>query len=137
MKTLSASAAFVASLCLAACATEQQFQNAMEAYVGASEAGLVGGMGSPQNVYQAPDGSRLLTYSHSETRQMGGTTTYQPVTSTSNASVGVASFKPTTTTTLHPIQEPAYTVALSCTIVFRVVGDRVQSWQSSGNHCVK
>jgi hypothetical protein len=137
MKTVAALSALVVALCTTACATQQGFQKAMDGYVGMPESGLVGGMGPPQTVFQAPDGSRILTYSHSETKQMGGTTTYQPVTSTSNSSVGVASYKPTTTTTLHPVQEPAYNVTLTCTIVFRVVNDRVQSWKSDGNHCVK
>ena len=137
MKTASALATLVVAFGATGCATEQGFQKAMDSYVGASEGGLVAAMGQPQKVFLAPHGSRIMAYSHSETRQMGGTTTYQPVTSTTNSAVGVASYKPTTTTTLHPVQEPAYNLTLSRTIAFRVVADRVQSWQSNGNNCVK
>ncbi|MEO8523984.1 MAG: hypothetical protein ABI460_04650 [Caldimonas sp.] len=130
-------AVLVAALWATGCATRQGFENAMAGYVGASEGNLMAGLGQPQKVYRAPDGSSILTYTRSETRQMGGTTTYQPVTSTSNSSIGVASYKPTTTTTLHPVQEPAYDVTLTCATAFRIVDGRVQSWQSSGNNCVK
>ena len=134
--------ALLLGLCLAACATRGGFEKTMNSYIGNSESSLVMGMGPPQNVYQAPggDGVRLLSWSRSSNMQLGGNTTYQPVTATTNGNIygnngGSATYR-STTTSYQPVTQPTYNIPLSCSVTFRVRNDRVESWQANGNHCV-
>lgn len=56
---------FLLALLIAGCAatsTVEAFDQRMAAYVGRSEAELVGGLGVPNRTYDAPDGRRLLQY---------------------------------------------------------------------------
>jgi hypothetical protein len=111
----------------------------MDSYLGVPESNLVSGMGPPQNVYQAPDGSRILSFSRSGNMQLGGATTYQPVTSTTNGTLygngGTATYRGATTS-YQAVQQPTYNVPLSCSVNFTLRNDRVVGWQASGNHCV-
>ena len=59
------SALFLLALWIAGCtatSTVEAFDQWMAAYLGRSEADLVGGLGVPSRTYDAPDGRRLLQY---------------------------------------------------------------------------
>ena len=47
---------------LAACATEENYKNALETWIGQTEDVLVSSWGVPESVYTKTDGQRLLQY---------------------------------------------------------------------------
>ena len=97
MKSLSA-ALVAALLVLGACATGPNLQQRWDARIGMAEWWIVSQIGPPTNVYQAPDGSRVLTFSRSSNMQFGGQQQIQPVTSTTTGTIGNTQYRETTTT---------------------------------------
>lgn len=63
--------ALFAALLLAACASEAKYKEKVDAWIGAKEADLVASeWGPPQHVYDLQGGTRILTYS--KTQSSGG-----------------------------------------------------------------
>ena len=61
----------MATLLLVACASEAKYQEKVDAWIGAKETDLVASdWGPPQRVYDLQDGTRILTYS--KTQSSGG-----------------------------------------------------------------
>lgn len=125
---------------LAGCATRGGFETIMNNWVGRSESDLVAKYGPPNGLYIAPDGARILTFTKGGNVRIGGATTYQPVTSTTTGNIygsngGSATYR-ANTTSYQAVQQPTYNIAQSCTVNFKLVNDRIESWQADGNHCV-
>lgn len=140
MKIKLALLALVCAGAAAGCATTGNFKKIFDQTIGQPESALVSHMGPPQNLYVAPDGTRILSYNKSSNMQLGGGTVYQPVTATTTGNVygsrgGSATYN-TTTTTSVPVQQPTYNIGLSCTIHFTIVNGVIVRWRSEGNNCV-
>lgn len=131
-------------IALAGCATQAKFQAKMDRFVGQSEVVVVGAYGPPQNSYVLDDGTKVLQYTRSGTIVMPGTTTYQPMVSTTAGNMtlnqGISTTKGTynqTTTSYVPQQGQAIPINVSCTVNFTISKDGiVRLWSAEGNNCV-
>lgn len=125
---------------VAGCATNAKFQDKMNNFMGAPESALVSAYGPPQSSYMSGDGSKVLQYTRSSSSQIGGATTYQPVTSTTTGTVSngyrSANYS-ANTTSYQPVQQPTYTINSWCTVNFTIdSGGTVRRWSANGNNCV-
>lgn len=129
---------------LAACATPGKFRDKMDGFIGGSEARLVANLGAPQSSYNLQDGGRVLQFTRSTSMVLPGATTTEAVRSNTQGNMTVQQgLRQSTgnysqqTTTYVPVKGPDTVIPLSCTVNF-VVDARgtVQSWSSTGNHCV-
>lgn len=110
---------------LTSCASEQGFREIADSWIGASESDLVSEMGPPSNVYLAPNGDRILTYSRQGSMVLPGTApSYQ------STIYGSSIYS-------RPIGgTPPATVNLSCELSFIIRDDRIKNWSSRGTSCV-
>lgn len=111
---------------LAACATADKYEEVLDTWLGSSEAEIVSAWGPPASVYQAPDGTRILTYQRGGSVRMPGTpATYQ------TTRVGNTAY------TTQTGGSPGYDIQLSCRTNITVGADgRISSWSFQGNNCV-
>jgi hypothetical protein len=117
-------AALAALLVLGGCATTANYEAILATWMGSTEAQLVSAWGPPQNVYQAPDGSRILTYNSDRNVVIPGsapTYTTQRVGNTyyTNAVGGTA-----------PVN-----IGLNCQTNMTIVRGVITSWSYQGNDC--
>lgn len=115
---------FIAMLALAGCATTARYEQVLASWVGETEGALVSSWGPPVDVYQAPDGMRVLTY-----RSAGNI--FIPGTSPTYTSTVVGN---TVYTQAHGGTAPT-SIPLACTTNFTVVGGVITSWRWQGNNC--
>lgn len=136
--------AIAALALLAGCATNGKFVTKMNGFVGGSETSIVAALGPPANVYDARDGTRVISFSRSSRMVLPGAQTMTPVTSTSSGNLtlnqGVRQTTgnyTSTSTTYVPQQGPSTTIDLGCTVSFVIGADGMaKSWSATGNHCV-
>jgi hypothetical protein len=126
----------VLALLFFGCATEANFQTEMKDLVGRSEADLVARLGAPQHIFVAPDQSRLLTYSINETATAAATYQPPPARLTGGLYGGSSGVMSVPSADYSRMPTPGPSAQRPCTVVFLVVGDRVQSWKSQGDNCV-
>lgn len=112
---------------LAGCATTARYEAKLASWVGSPETDLIRSWGAPQQVYEAANGSKFLTYSNSRQVYFRGTpptytTTYDPDTRSS------------TTTSSGGIDPQLYT--MDCQTTFEVANGKVAGWSWKGNDCV-
>jgi hypothetical protein len=106
------------------CATAAKYEAILDSWMGSAEGELVSAWGPPINVYEAPDGTRILTFN-------------------SARNVYIPGQAPNYTTTV--IGNTAYTNAvggrapmaldLSCATNFTVKNGKIISWRYQGNDC--
>jgi hypothetical protein len=121
---------------LSGCATAQGFRDLMDSWIDNPVGDLVQAFGPPQSQYTLPDGSRILSFTQSSTRHMGGNTTTTPVT-TSGIVYGAGGPTSFSATTYQTTTSPSYTVSRSCTVNFKIDSrGMVRSWQATGDMCV-
>lgn len=117
-------AALVGFMALVGCATTANYEAILNSWVGSSESALVASWGPPQSVYDAPDGTRILTYN-------------------TNRNVVIPGTAPTYTT--HRVGNTYYTnqvggsapvnVGLNCQTNIVVSNGVISSWTWRGNDC--
>lgn len=124
MKKVVAATFAMALLALAACATAEKYEAILDTWVGSSEASLVSSWGPPANVYEAPDGTRILTYNSARNVYIPGqapnyTTTVIGNTAYTNAVGGRAPMS----------------FGMSCATSFTVRKGKIITWRYQGNDC--
>jgi hypothetical protein len=120
----------------AGCATEANLQARMNGLVGKSESDLVARLGAPQHVDVLQDGSRILVYTQMETTQQGAPYQAPPARLTGGIYGGNSGVMYTPSASYSRPQGLASAEMVSCTIAFRILGDRIESWRSRGDNCV-
>lgn len=115
----------LAMLALAACATAGKYEAVLNSWLGSTEAELVSAWGPPMRVYDAPGGTRVLTYSNSGNIVMPGTPARYQSTVIGN-----------TVYTQQVGGTSGYNIALSCTTNITVTNGRITHWSWQGNNCV-
>jgi len=113
-------AAFVAT----GCATTEKYEAILKSWVGSSERALVSAWGPPADVYEAPNGTRILTYRSSRNVYIPGqapnyTTTVIGNTAYTNAVGGRAPMS----------------FGVSCETYFTVSKGKITRWRHKGNDC--
>ena len=119
MKTW-ASYGIAAALALGGCAGDV----AKGVTVGETRSQLVAQIGAPTNVSQDGD-TQILSYRRTQTAELPG----------SGLTVWGTQFQPMVDEPSDNSLAPKTVATGVCTTQFRVVGDRVQSWQHSGISC--
>jgi hypothetical protein len=103
--------------------TEADYRKVMDSWIGNDENTLISKWGPPNRVYEIGD-AKYLTYDHSGSMTLPGTSPTYPTTFVGN----------TAYTNAYGGSPPS-TVALSCSQTFRVEDHRVVGWTSQGNNC--
>lgn len=139
----------VSALVLAGCATTQGYEAILNTWVGDTSDHLVSVWGPPSQQYNLSGGGRVLEYSRSTEIVLPGTTTYQPVTTTSSGTVAARStsmgsydsvqttgtYEGTSTTYVPQTTAPTH-IPQNCVTRFTTDGSgRVVSWAWQGNAC--
>jgi len=101
-----------------------------------SESDLVARLGAPQHVNVLQDGSRILVYTQMETTQQGAPYQAPPARLTGGIYGGNSGVMYTPSASYSRPQGLASAEMVSCTIAFRILGDRIESWRSRGDNCV-
>ena len=109
-----------ATLALAGCAGDV----AKGVTVGETRSQLVARIGAPTTVSQDGE-AQILSYRRTQTAQLPG----------SGLTVWGTQFQPMVDEPSDNSLAPETVVTGVCTTAFRVVGDRVQSWQHTGTSC--
>jgi len=125
----------LSAMLLAGCAAATSFDAQMNGLVGHGESDLVALLGAPQQINLLKDNSRVLTYVRKETAQQGAPYQAPPARLTGGIYGGSSGVMFTPSANYSRMQSPGSLEVLSCTIAFRLVGDRVDSWQSKGDDC--
>ncbi len=112
----------IAMLALTACVTGQRYEEALEAWVGASELELVEGWGPPDSVYEV-EGRKYLTYRSEQAIVYPGLPRYG---NRYNDDYAYADPFPTTAPTL---------INQFCKTSFIVEDATVTGWRAEGNAC--
>jgi uncharacterized protein YceK len=115
----------VLAAALSGCTSVAGYEAALESWVGGTEAELVSQWGPPQNVYVAPDGTRVLTYSNQRSVSVPGTPP-----SYSSTVIG-------NTVYTQPVGgTQGFDIDLSCSTSFSIdKNGRIASWSHRGNDC--
>lgn len=115
---------FLAVTALSSCASSAGYKEVVESWVGSTETALVQSWGPPDQVYSAPDGSRILTY-YSQRNIMlpGSAPTYQTTV------IGNTAY-----TTSSGGRAPS-NLAMSCETSFTVRNNKITYWRFQGNDC--
>jgi hypothetical protein len=113
----------VAALALAACATEEKYKAALDAWLDKPEAALVAAWGPPVAVATSSTGERILSY-----RTSGGV----PLAANDRSLTGSGAM--TLTQSPGGGTSSSYT-PLNCQTDFTIIGGTVLSWRISGNKC--
>lgn len=117
-------AAVVGMLALGGCATTANYENVLNSWIGSSETDLVSSWGPPANVYQSPDGARILTYNSARNVVIPGQAPSYTTTRVGN------------TYYTNPVGGSApVNVGLQCMTNFTVVRGRITTWRYQGNDC--
>ena len=107
----------VLGLLLNGCATETNYKNFLDSWVGQTEEHLVNKNGPPDGSYVKNDGSKILTYNTSGGYNLPGTSVIDPMTG-------------------FPKQTAGATVLTSCkTRIYISSSGIITSWDYSGNNC--
>jgi hypothetical protein len=122
MKKTTLTIAFL--LILAGCATTAKYEKVLATWVGSPEPNLIRSWGPPQQVYDAGDGVKYLTYVSSRNVFIPGSsptysTQYIGNTAYTNSYGG----------------SPAQNIAMSCKTSFEVKNGIITSWRYEGNDC--
>ncbi len=108
----------------------------MKGMVGRSEADLVVRLGAPKHIFVAPDRSRFLTYTVNATVPAAAAYQSAPGRLSGGLYGGSSGVMFVPSADYSRMQAPAASSKESCTVVFQIVADRVESWQSQGDNCV-
>jgi hypothetical protein len=113
----------LAMLCLAACATTENYEKVLSSWVGSGEDSLIASWGPPDSSYQSGE-TKYLTYARSNTSYVPGVApTYQ-----TTCSFGICRTTPIG-------GSPGYAVNSNCKTTFTVVGSKITNWRWQGNDC--
>lgn len=143
MRNIYTVAAGLALVGLTGCATTGKFVDKMNGFVGQNEIAVVSRYGSPQDLYTAADGTRVLTYTRGRNMFMPGVVTQEQVRSTTQGTIttqqGLRQTSGTytaQTTSSVPVQSPGIALSFYCTVRFTISASGViQSWRAEGNDC--
>lgn len=112
-----------AAVILSACATTENYEKILSAWVGAEEIDLVRQWGAPNRTYEA-GGSKFLTYASRQNVYLpGAAPTYQ------TTIVGKTAY------TTQVGGTPGYVIGVACITTFEVKDSRVVAWQWRGDDC--
>lgn len=109
---------------LAACATTAGYEEILDSWMGSSESSIVSSWGAPDNVYTAPDGTRIITYYSSRNIVLPGTAPTYTTTVYGNTAYTTSSGG-----------SPATNIGMSCETSFTIKKGRIISWRYQGNDC--
>lgn len=114
-----------AMLVLASCATNAGYEEILDSWMGSSESSIVSSWGPPDNVYTAPDGTRIITYNSARNVYIPGTPSSYTTTVYGN-----------TAYTQQTGGSPGANIGFSCQTSFTIKKGKIISWRYQGNDCV-
>lgn len=117
--------ALVTAFVLSACATTTKYEAILDSWVGSTESSLVQAWGAPQGVYEAPDGTRVLTWIDSANVFVPGTAPNYTTTVYGNTAYTTSSGG-----------SPAMNLNYSCKTDMTIKTGKVHTWRWEGNNCV-